>query len=113
MRGLSKTLAWLLLVAVIAAPLGAQVLPSDALAHERPAGCHEDGGNVPAPAPVSHYCCQNMHHPAMVQNSTSRPSLQASASVVFPVDTIIVAPSLFQNFSVASDGPPAMSPLRV
>src|SRR5277367_4093805 len=112
MQSLFKTLVCLLLIAVITAPLGAQGLRPDGPGHDRPTGCHEDGGNVPTPAPTSHNCCQNGHHPAILQQSSgSRPSLYISAQVESSVSAIIVAPGLFQNFSVVFVGPSVMSPL--
>src|SRR5271170_3021776 len=114
MQSLFKTLVCLLLIAVITAPLGALGQRPDAPAREQAAGCHEDGGSVPAPAPTSHNCCQNGHHPAILQRSSgSRPSLHISAQVESSVSAIIVAPGLFRNFSVVFVGPPVMSPLRV
>src|ERR1700678_117970 len=92
MRAFSKTLLVLLLAAVVAAPLAALEFLRDVALHERLAGCHSSsdhsssdhdrGGTVPAPRPASHSCCQDAHHPAiLLQNSSSRPSLEASAQI--------------------------------
>ncbi|HXR16777.1 MAG TPA: hypothetical protein VN777_11320 [Terriglobales bacterium] len=115
MRVISKALVFLLLAAVMAAPRAAQGLRSDNPAHEPAAGCHEDGGSVPAPAPTSHSCCQAGHSPAILQqSSTLQPSLQVSAQVEFSQNAAAVAAfNLFPSFVFVSGGPPLLSPLRV
>jgi len=114
MHVFSKMLVLLLLGAVITAPLAGQVLWPDAASYQRAAGCHEDGGNLPAPGPNSHACCVASHHPAILQqNSASRPLLQVSAEVE-SLDAIVAAAfDRFPSFVVASGSPPLMSPLRV
>jgi hypothetical protein len=107
---------WLLLAAVIASPLAAQGLLLDrAAAQQPPAGCHEDGGNVPAPAPASHNCCQVGHHQAILQpSSVSRPALQGLARVESSQEAAVVAAlDSFPSIVIESGGPPVMSPLRV
>jgi hypothetical protein len=115
MQTFSRTLVWLLLATVIAAPLAAQGLLLDRAAAQPPAGCHEDGGNVPAPAPTSHNCCQVGHHPAILQqSSSSRPALQGLAQVKSSQDAAVVAAfNSFPSIVIESGGPPVMSPLRV
>ena len=115
MQALSKILVLLLLGAVITSPLAAQGFRPDPASHERPAGCHEDNGNLPAPEPTSHTCCLGVHPPAILQqNSASRPLLQASAEVKSSLDaTVAAALDPFPGFVVASGGPPLISPLRV
>ena len=106
----------LLLAGVIAAPPAAHGLLLDrAAAQQLPAGCHEDGGNIPAPAPASHSCCQVGHHPAILQQSSAwRPSLQVSAQVESSQDVAVVAASnSFASLVIESGGPPVISPLRV
>jgi hypothetical protein len=106
----------LLLAAVIAAPLALQGLLLDrAAARQLPAGCHEDGGSIPAPAPASHSCCQVGHHPAILQQSSvSRPSFQISAQVESSPDAAVSAVSHSSlSLVIESGGPPTMSPLRV
>ena len=107
---------WLLLAAVIAAPFAALGLLFDrAAAQSPPAGCHEDGGNVPAPVPASHNCCQVGHHPAILQHSSvSRPVLQGLAQVESSQEVAVVAAlNSFPSRVIESGGPPVMSPLRV
>jgi hypothetical protein len=115
MQVFSKMLVLLLLGAVITAPLAGQVLWPDAASYQRAAGCHEDGGNLPAPGPNSHACCVASHHPAILQqNSASRPLLQVSAGVESSLDAMVAAAfDPFPSFVVASGSPPLMSPLRV
>src|SRR5579864_7494443 len=111
----SKTLLFMLLAAVIAAPLAAQRLPPGSPSQERPAGCHQDGGNVPSPEPANHSCCQVAHHPAILQqSSSSRPSLQSSALVDYFCHAVM--PSALGKLpllAIASGDPPLTSPLRV
>jgi hypothetical protein len=115
MRIFSKAVVFVLLSAVIAAPLAAQGLVASAGAPERPAGCHEDSGKVPAPSPTGHQCCQGNHHPALLQQpSTSRPSLHLFSLVAFiQRSVVVVAPGSFPNSVIVSGDPPASSPLRV
>jgi hypothetical protein len=114
MQVFSKMLVLLLLGAVITAPLAGQGARPDPASHEQLAGCHEDGGNLPAPGPNSHACCVASHHPAILQqNSASRPLLQVSAGVESLDATVAAAFDRFPSFVVASGSPPLMSPLRV
>jgi hypothetical protein len=115
MQALSKTMVLFLLAAVITAPLAAQELRTDASSHARPAGCHEDDGNVPAPAPASHSCCLGAHHPAILQQSSSlRASFQGSVGVdVVPHSVTVAVPSRFLNLVIVPGDPPILSPLRV
>jgi hypothetical protein len=115
MRIFSKAVAFVLLSAVIVAPLTAQGLVASAGTQERSAGCHEDSGKVPAPAPNSHQCCQGSHHPAILQQpSAPRPSLEVLSLVAFVQHSVAVAASCsFANRVILSGDPPATSPLRV
>ena len=115
MQAFSKMLVLLLLGAVITVPLAGQVLWPDAASYQRTAGCHKDGGNLPAPEPASHTCCLGVHHPAILQqNSASRPLLQVLVEVESSLDaTVAAAFDPFPGFVVASGGPPLISPLRV
>ncbi|HXM62759.1 MAG TPA: hypothetical protein VN950_18000 [Terriglobales bacterium] len=119
MHACSKTLVFLLLAAVAAAPLTAPDFHPEAASHDRPAPCHlstdhDDGGSLPTPAPVSHSCCQGAHHPAILpQNSSLQPSLEVSAQVEsFQHTAAVSAFNFFPSFT-ASSGPPLLSPLRV
>jgi hypothetical protein len=115
MQALFKSLVFLLLAAVITAPLPAQGFPPLGAAHERPAGCHDDGGSDPAPGPASHNCCQVGHHFAIVpQSSASRSALHGSLRVESLERAIVVARlNSFPNLLTASGDPPITSPLRV
>jgi len=115
MQALSKTLVLLLLAALITAPLGAQTVLSDGSPHERPAGCHEDGGSVPTPEPTSHSCCEGGHDFAILQHSPTLPSpLQLSPQTDFiPHSVAAPDPASFLNFVIVSGDPPITSPLRV
>jgi hypothetical protein len=114
MQTISKTLVLLLLAAVITAPLAAQGLRTDVSLQERPAGCHEHGGNVPS-SPTSHNCCQVGHHPAILQQSSiSRLSLQGSALVEYCHHAAVAAAlSNHPTIVIVSGDLPLTSPLRV
>src|ERR1039458_5528956 len=114
MQALSRTLVFLLLAAVITAPLAAQGPRPDGPSQERPGACHEDGGSVPAPGPTSHSCCLAAHHPAILQqSSTLRTSLHGSARVYFVPHSVAVArPRTFPNLVIVPGNPPILSPLR-
>jgi hypothetical protein len=111
---ISKTLALLLLAAVITAPLAAQELRPDVSSQRQPAGCHEHGGNVPS-SPTSHSCCQGGHHPAILQQSSiSRLSLQASALVEYCHHAAVAAAlSKRPTIVIVSGDLPLTPPLRV
>jgi len=115
MLAFSKTLVLLLLAAVITAPLAAQGLRPDRPSQERPAGCHEDDGSMPSPAPVTHNCCMAAHHPAILQqSSTVRASLHGSARVdSVPRSVAVARPHTVPNLLIALGDPPNLSPLRV
>jgi hypothetical protein len=119
MQALSRTLAFLLLAALAAAPVAALDVYPHAAAHQRPAGCHlstdhEGSGSVPAHGPASHGCCQGAHHPAILpQSSTAQPSFRGSASVDHTLLAAIAVLINFPNSVIASGGPPLLSPLRV
>jgi hypothetical protein len=114
MQTISKTLVLLLLAAVITAPLAAQGLRTDVSLQERPAGCHEHGGNVPS-SPTSHSCCQVGHHPAILQQtSISRLSLQPSALMEYShCAAMAAAISKLPSLVIISGDPPLAPPLRV
>lgn len=109
----SKAIVFVLLSAVLAAPLGEQGLVASAGAHERPAGCHEDSGKPPAPGPTSHQCCQGGHDFAILQ-PTPGPSLEVSALVQFSrTAVVLVVLSCLPKLAIVSGDPPIASPLRV
>ena len=111
----SKAVAFLLLGAVIAAPLAAQAVRPSAGAQEPPAGCHEDSGKPSAPGPTSHQCCQGSHHPAILQQSSLLPlPLQAAARGRCSKDMAVVAAfESLPKLVIVSGDPPVVSPLRV
>jgi hypothetical protein len=115
MHALLKTLVLLLLAAVVTAPLAAQGLRPEVSSHERPAGCHEDGGNVPAPGPASHSCCEAGHDFALLPQSSTLPlPLQLPPQVDFmPHSVAVSGPGIFLNFAIVSGDPPIPLPLRV
>jgi hypothetical protein len=115
MQAFSKMLVLLLLAAVFTAPLAAQELRNDVSSQDRPAGCHGNNRNAPAPGPASHICCAGTHQPAILQQTpTFRPSLQASAWADFAVHSFAVMVSgTFPNPVIVSGDPPKLSPLRV
>lgn len=106
-------LVFLLLAAVMTAPRAAQTLRPDVSSQEKPAGCHEDAGSVPAPGPVSHVCCQVGHHLAILQPSPVLLSpLQFSAQIALD-STAAAEPGSFLNVVIESGDPPVPLPLRV
>jgi len=112
MQALFKTLVFLLLAAMITAPLAAQDLRPDVSSHQRPAGCHDDG-NIPVPGPTSHSCCHGGHDFAILPQSFCLPS-QATASLMYSEATIVVAAlNDFSNLAIVSGDPPVTSPLRL
>jgi hypothetical protein len=114
MQPLFKTLVFLLLAAMITAPLAAQDLRPDVSSHQRPAGCHDDG-NIPVPGPTSHSCCQSGHDVAMLpQASCLDLSSQAAVPLMHSERTIVfVVLSGFSNLAIVSGDPPVTSPLRI
>jgi hypothetical protein len=113
MQAFFKTLASLLLAAVVTAPLAALNFRPDVASHQPPAGCHADGGTVPTPESTSHGCCQGAHHPAIVQSSTLQTSLPESTRVDFLLNPLVPATPSFPTLTSVSGDPPMTSPLRV
>jgi hypothetical protein len=113
MQLFSKAVVFVLLSAVLAAPLAGQALLASAGAQERPAGCHEDSRKPPAPGPTSHQCCQGGHDSAILL-PTPGPSLEVAALVQFPQGSFALAVlSSLPNLATVSGDPPIASPLRV
>jgi hypothetical protein len=110
-----KALLFLLMAAVLAALLAPQALLTSANANDPPAGCHEHGPIVPAPAPSSHQCCQNGHDSAiLLASSSSAPSFYVSAPVGLPQGKVALAVlSGLPSLAIVSGDPPLLSPLRV
>jgi hypothetical protein len=119
MQALSRTLAFLLLAALAAAPVAALDFYPRAAAHQQPAGCHlstdhEGAENVPAHPPTSHSCCQGAHHPAILpQNCSLQPWLEASAQIESFQDAVTAAAFDFLPSFTAPPSPPLLSPLRL
>jgi hypothetical protein len=119
MQAFSRTLAFLLLAALAAAPVAALDFYPRAAANQQPAGCHlstdhDDGGSAPARPPASHRCCQGAHHPAILpQSSTAQPSFRGSASVDHALFAATAVLNNFPNIKIAIGDPPLLSPLRV
>jgi hypothetical protein len=112
---LSRAAVFVLLIAVIVAPLAAQENYASGGARGRPAGCHEDRSNVPAPRPVSHSCCLGGHYPAIVQQgSTVRLPLRGPVQLVFlPHSLASTMLASSPNLMLVCGDPPIASPLRV
>src|SRR5580692_360227 len=107
MQALFKTLACLLFAAVVTAPLAALDFRPDPATHQRSAGCHEDGGTVPAPQSTSHSCCQGAHQPAILQSSTLQTSFQCSTPADFvPHSVASAAPLSMRSPMIAPGDPP-------
>jgi hypothetical protein len=109
MQIFSRAMLFVLLGAVIVAPLAARgfVTPGG---QDGPAGCHEDGKR-PIPGPTSHQCCQGGHDFAILL-ATPGPSLEASALIQFSqVATTPTTLNTLPNPAIVSGDPP--SPLRV
>ena len=119
MQAFAKTLVCVVLAAVVTAPLSALDFRPDVASHARIGECHlstnHDGGSVPAPQPARHSCCQGAHHPAiLLQNSCSRPSLEASTLVESSQHApAVIAFHCVPSFLLVSSGPPPLSALRV
>ena len=108
----------LLVAAVLVAPLAP--LPAQGWSAlkgvtDPPAGCHENGPMVPAPAPSNHGCCQSGHHTAFLQiSSPAGPSLEALALIELPQAALASASvHSLQGLAIISGDPPIHSPLRV
>jgi hypothetical protein len=111
MQILSKTVVFVLLSAVLVAPVVVQARLASASVPERPAGCHEDGGKQPAPGPTSHQCCQGGHDFAVLLSAPGV-SLEVSALIQFSQGAMeLAALNTLPNPAIVSGDPP--SPLRV
>ena len=113
---LPKVLAFLLAAAVTVAAPAAQALLAAAGTQQRPAGCHEHAGQVPAPGPMSYQCCRAGHHAAIVQEpSPSRLALLYIAPAVISREAATCAGALVgaRDPLTRSGDPPGAVPLRI
>jgi hypothetical protein len=110
----SKAMALVLLMALIAAPMAAHIVPSTRAPQPLSAGCHQHGGKSPASKPTSYACCKTGHSTALPQ---LRFKLRLSCRHVAPLiatlmpmqagpRTASVPPLLFAS-------PPSSAPLRI
>ena len=108
----TRSLIWILLVAVCLGGMTTQASPS--ISHESPGGCHEQGRKNPVQSPVSYVCCLSGHDPAILPSSLLLPSLQTTT--VTPVLELLVHVSsvpVLESLRVSSGDPPRVLPLRV
>ena len=115
MKFFSKAVVFVLLSAVLAAPLTALASIPERNGPEQPAGCHQETGRPAAPPPTSHQCCQSSHEFALVpQRCIEQPSLQAVSRVVpAPSPELEVSACDLVQLAIAPGDPPAAPPLRV
>ena len=108
-------MVFVLLGAMLAAPMAAQALTVERNDPERPAGCHEETGQPPTPAPTSHQCCQSSHDFAIVQQRFIE---QGGLGVVSPISFAQspeqpAPPCDFLNPAIVPGDPPSALPLRI
>jgi hypothetical protein len=110
-----KSLLFLLMAALLAAPLAPQGLPTSATANDGPSGCHEDAPMVPAPAPSTHQCCQSGHDSAiLLASSSSGLSLHVLTLIDLPQGAVPLAVlHTLPGLAIAYGDPPMLLPLRV
>ena len=118
MNPLAKTLAVLLLGALTTGSALTQLFPTNNTTHERPASCHEHGGNLPGPQPASHRCCQIGHQPAILQQASSVDSGRQSARILPRTEIVepglaIAAVNAFPHLLIPTGDPPSSTPLRI
>src|SRR5579863_4062860 len=109
-----KALMFLLMAAVLTAPLAAQGWPTPGNSPGQPAGCHEDAPLVPAPAPSSHECCQSGHEAMLLPSSAPRLELQVSGLIQSPRRAVALTEfNRLPSLAIITGEPPALFPLRV
>jgi hypothetical protein len=125
----SKILGFLLVAAVMSAPLTTGVLAEadnavtlPAGVGERPAACHMRGGQTlpdsplhPRPTPANYTCCLTGHNAAVVQTSYSSQPSTESARVALPIELALTGLFLSRGVVsiVLSASPPGAAPLRI
>ena len=117
MTAISKAYAFLLLAAMTATSPAAQIPVSRGIVHERPASCHEDARKIPAPAPISHRCCQIGHQPAIL-HASSCDSQRLPLRILPGLDYVeltldVAAVENFPNPLILTGDPPTLAPLRI
>jgi hypothetical protein len=115
MYGNLRVVAILLLVTLVAMLSGAQALPVPAAHPNHPAGCHGHGPAIPAPARNSYQCCVGGHHAAIPNASFSpRPVVAQICTLHAGQDTgLNFVRRHSVPFTVLSDSPPGVTPLRL
>jgi len=116
MRLISKTLALLLLVAVIVSPLAGRTSDPAKPVPGQAADCHADSQKAPAPVPASHNCCKTAHDPAILpQSLTWQPTL-VHVSIAAEFDRPPITVSAFtraRSLLIQPGDPPVTRPLLI
>lgn len=101
MKRLYKVIAVGLLAAVVS-PMLPQVYGAAQASRQKPAGCHEHGQKLPAPAPVTYQCCRVGHQFAAVREAVELRSAALQLSHVIELSV----PSLPEPACQAQSRPP-------
>ena len=115
MKFFSKVAVFILLGALLAAPLTVQASIAERNGPDPPAGCHQETGQPPTPAPTNHQCCQSSHDFAIVpQRHIEQSSLLALSQVVLaPSPELKVSAGGLVRLAIAPGDPATAPPLRV
>jgi hypothetical protein len=115
MARFAKLVVFIVMSAVGASSLGAQLLLLHAQAQERPAGCHEHGSQAPAPHSTSYQCCLTGHNTAVPQTFHSPEPILHDMQIELLVDAPIgsLPTGGLGELTVSSGSPPGATPLRI
>jgi hypothetical protein len=115
MARFAKLVVFIVMSAVGASSLGAQLLLLHAQAQEPPAGCHEHGSQVPSPHSKSYQCCLTGHNTAVPQTSHTPQSILHDMRTELLINSPVgpLTTGGLGELTVSSGSPPGVTPLRI
>ena len=115
MERFAKIVVFLVMVAVSASALGAQVFLLPAQSQQPPAGCHEHGSKAPARHSTNYQWCLTGHNTAVPQTPHSPEPILHDMQIELLIDSPIrsLETGGFGQLSVSSGDPPGTTPLRI
>ena len=110
---MSKTLIFLITVAVAASSPAALAVVSGHSSPVAAPSCHQHGSKAPAPGPVNFQCCVSGHHAAIVPLLFEIQTPSVTASTFTLAADIPSAETLTAILVSLSGDPPGVLPLRI
>jgi len=115
MKRFAKIVVFLVMLALVSSALGAQSFVLYAQLQERPAGCHEHGGQAPESDSKGYQCCLTGHNIAIPQTPQTTEPIFHNIQSEFLIDSPIGSPATgdLRQLIVSSGDPPGVTALRI